>query len=816
MGRIRLLVRRRLPVLLVLPAYLMSAIGLDAFAVRSDTLTPSTSPVKIPGHLGRITDFQGPAFGRPTITLVQDLHANTDAQLKIWAILRELHKSSGVSDVFLEGAYGPFDLSPLSDLAERKIRREVTRIALDQLLICGAEAAAANEPSLQLWGVDDRALYLKNLQAFSKAARHSPAPHPKNPAWREYYSIAEARNQPIVENLLRHLNAIRKSGRPAANAALVVGGFHTAGITRLLADRGVGYIVITPAVKEFGEEHRYARRVLALIKESKYNALAIASALAVTPFVISDSATAKRALETLVEAAIIPGVVYAGWKARSWFSPVVIQAVFLAALTTVPGWTQEWGQEYQLERMKRYGKGVLIIGVVALFIATYRFFFTDPPAISNLMETAKGSIREGEPLTAIEDCAQDQAVELYKFLREKGVKIRRAEALVVAVLKRVSQLQANRLYVDLEKETSSLLKMTVPNAVEIARLTAFLRHRGWSWASSIPTKDADAWADLVLSRIYTRKPGEEYIDALIDFEAIRAMPIVNSSAHFNYLPEKRADEVAAQIKAGEFKLSGQIVEAYDHGVLKYGPQVLGPVDRAIAEEFGIWHMTSNAFVVPHNVPGEVMIRRRSADEWRFPGFLSPFGGHVLWGKSRQEELLRIVTEQLGLPPHLRLRPEQIVELGKERGPVIWEGMSRLPHLHHNNNEIRYFNLLVLDAAQWAFVRSQMTERGWYLVHLDKLTNHRDAVEIKLPTGKVESVPTTPDLLASFIHLSDYKDYREQLKEATNYRPDENNGLRKTLASIMIPFVLLSSLFANSSSLPNRSRSFLPRPALASA
>ena len=77
----------------------------------------------------------------------------------------------------------------------------------------------------------------------------------------DFYRIAEARSDAMVDNLLRQCVVLGAQSGLKANkrtshtkdyglrtAVLVAGGFHTEGLTRLLKEKGINYVVAAPKV----------------------------------------------------------------------------------------------------------------------------------------------------------------------------------------------------------------------------------------------------------------------------------------------------------------------------------------------------------------------------------------------------------------------------------------------------------------------------------------------------------------------------------------------------------------------------------------
>lgn len=267
-----------------------------AFIIPSFLATPdfavslSASPnpsLHIPSKLGQVTSQWSPIKKHaPHVLLVQDLHVNEGVQRNIAAILKQLANRRYLT-VFVEGAHGSFDVAPLRNLPTTA-RREVIQSFLEEARITGAEIAAVESKNpMHLWGIDDKNLYLANLASFSKATRRSPAPHPKHPAWQAYYKLADERNVPMALNLAAHLDLLSRTAASPEYVAVVVGGYHTEGITRVLKNQGIGYEVITPSVLSLGDEHAYAARMQQLAKSARNQTLQVASGFAEKPFIVS-------------------------------------------------------------------------------------------------------------------------------------------------------------------------------------------------------------------------------------------------------------------------------------------------------------------------------------------------------------------------------------------------------------------------------------------------------------------------------------------------------------------------------------------------
>jgi len=107
------------------------------------------------------------------VLLIQDSHANIEAQTAIRSILDFLHQpnSSAKPDVVaLEGAKGPVDVSLMRRVPDAKAKTAVAQRFLEAAYFTGAEVYAilckAEPPAL--FGVEEKALYYENLNVFRK------------------------------------------------------------------------------------------------------------------------------------------------------------------------------------------------------------------------------------------------------------------------------------------------------------------------------------------------------------------------------------------------------------------------------------------------------------------------------------------------------------------------------------------------------------------------------------------------------------------------------------------------------------------------
>lgn len=105
----------------------------------------------------------------PTILYIQDIHGHPEAQRNISSIILSVLAKYPNAVVALEGANGDIDMAPFRRSTNR-INKEVGSFFLNTGLITGAEYAGfAAQQTPHLFGVEDDALYLKNIEAVRAA-----------------------------------------------------------------------------------------------------------------------------------------------------------------------------------------------------------------------------------------------------------------------------------------------------------------------------------------------------------------------------------------------------------------------------------------------------------------------------------------------------------------------------------------------------------------------------------------------------------------------------------------------------------------------
>ncbi|MFH1395665.1 MAG: hypothetical protein ABIH09_05870 [Candidatus Omnitrophota bacterium] len=133
-----------------------------------------TNTFTIPAHLGDVK-YAYNGDSNMVVIHIQDAHCNYYAQRKISDILDYLNKEYGVSVINLEGGVGEYDLGVFTSISGETIRKEVADYFVKQGEINGAEFYAVNNPEkVMLWGVEDKDLYLDNLQVYRDSLKYKP------------------------------------------------------------------------------------------------------------------------------------------------------------------------------------------------------------------------------------------------------------------------------------------------------------------------------------------------------------------------------------------------------------------------------------------------------------------------------------------------------------------------------------------------------------------------------------------------------------------------------------------------------------------
>ncbi|HPN57191.1 MAG TPA: hypothetical protein PLD92_10110, partial [Candidatus Omnitrophota bacterium] len=191
----RFLPNVRLTALATLVFFLVSTTGWAAPAIqlspdsRAEFLAQSLADlIELPPSLGQVTTryvsrkvpaSNGAESSPVTVIHIQDPHGQYEAQKNIRAILEHLEKVYQVKTLFLEGGSGKLEDANLKIFKDPGLNRKVVDILAREGFAGGPEMFLAERENgkatetFSAYGVEDAALYLKNLKTFRHVANHT-------------------------------------------------------------------------------------------------------------------------------------------------------------------------------------------------------------------------------------------------------------------------------------------------------------------------------------------------------------------------------------------------------------------------------------------------------------------------------------------------------------------------------------------------------------------------------------------------------------------------------------------------------------------
>ncbi len=153
---------------IIIPVLMLCLLGYNiAFA------SYSAKEIKIPTQFGSIKEtFQAPAqttSSQREIIHIQDAHCNYEAQKNMAQLLEYLVKEQNLRLIMVEGGSGDVSLTFLRGYTDKKAREEVADKYLKEGKISGEEYLdIVSDYPLQLYGIEDKALYDAHLAVFEK------------------------------------------------------------------------------------------------------------------------------------------------------------------------------------------------------------------------------------------------------------------------------------------------------------------------------------------------------------------------------------------------------------------------------------------------------------------------------------------------------------------------------------------------------------------------------------------------------------------------------------------------------------------------
>lgn len=190
-----------------------SAVRFSVPAVRGFSDLVPEAALRIPADLGQaVQSFRGSS--QTALILIQDAHVHEEAQRHLAGLLKFLSQTYGLKAVGVEGAEGDLDPHALSYFPNRAALEKAASYFLKEGRLTGSEyAAMALDPSLRLFGAEDRHLYEQNRELFfrTKEARERNAAALKSLKKIMYQLVRYVFAQPIEEMIRLREGAFTES-----------------------------------------------------------------------------------------------------------------------------------------------------------------------------------------------------------------------------------------------------------------------------------------------------------------------------------------------------------------------------------------------------------------------------------------------------------------------------------------------------------------------------------------------------------------------------------------------------------------------------
>lgn len=163
-----------------------------AGAASSQSFDPSE--FTLPPDLGYVLEVHPASPSRPTIIHLQEAHTNYEAQQHLIGILQRLVEQYGVKLILVEGGAGDVSLAYMRRFGPPANRKQVADKYL-KLGILSAEEYLdiTSDHPLTLWGVEQKALYDQNVEAFLTAEALQESLQPVLASVREATELLKSR-----------------------------------------------------------------------------------------------------------------------------------------------------------------------------------------------------------------------------------------------------------------------------------------------------------------------------------------------------------------------------------------------------------------------------------------------------------------------------------------------------------------------------------------------------------------------------------------------------------------------------------------------
>ena len=136
----------------------------------SDSFTPPVKiqSIQIPTELGEIRDRVVLSEKNPLVILIEDAHANYEAQKNIKKLIDHLGSNYGIRNVFLEGAASKLRPELFRFFSDPKLNQNIADIMMRDGKFSGAESFLLNShhSEIQAYGIESPKIYRENLEVF--------------------------------------------------------------------------------------------------------------------------------------------------------------------------------------------------------------------------------------------------------------------------------------------------------------------------------------------------------------------------------------------------------------------------------------------------------------------------------------------------------------------------------------------------------------------------------------------------------------------------------------------------------------------------
>jgi len=159
--------------------FLATTIGSNLYAsvIPSDVsqcndIFESMSVIK--QEYGKVTAIQD-SSSDITVVNIQDLHCHEQTQRNISEIIKTLDKNYALKAIFIEGGYGPIDVSWVNKVKDEKIKSLIIEKMLQDGYLTGAEYYVIQNSKYNLLkGIEERDIHQSNLDRLSKIMEKQP------------------------------------------------------------------------------------------------------------------------------------------------------------------------------------------------------------------------------------------------------------------------------------------------------------------------------------------------------------------------------------------------------------------------------------------------------------------------------------------------------------------------------------------------------------------------------------------------------------------------------------------------------------------